>query len=108
TEPVPDDIPKTELVTSEPDQMEDGLTFVVPGNNTLYAVDEEADIRWYADMPYRLIFNRLDNGNILVNTKPDDEDTFTDLLEMDMLGKVENAYDIDIDNYEDDNLLHHD
>jgi len=108
TEPVPDEIPKTELVESQPEQMEDGLTFIVPGKNVLYAVDENADIRWYADMPYRLIFNRLDNGNILVNTKTEDEEKYTDLLEMDMLGKVENAYKIENDNYEEGNLLHHD
>src|SRR5699024_6942171 len=108
TEELPEEIPTAELVESDPDNMEDGLTFIVPSKNYLYAVDENADVRWYADMDFRLILTRVNNGNILVNTKSEEQGKFDELLEMDMTGKLNNAYKINIDSYEDDNLIHHD
>ncbi|MGY0691383.1 aryl-sulfate sulfotransferase [Virgibacillus sp. FSP13] len=108
TEALPDGLPTTELVKANPEAMEDGLTFVVPSKNYLYAVDENADIRWYTDMEFRTIFTRLDNGNILINTKESEQEQYPELLEMDLLGKISNGYKIHIDGYEKDNLLHHD
>jgi len=72
TDELPEEIPTTELVEADAEKMEDGLTFIVPSKNYLYAVDENADVRWYADMEFRLILTRVQNGNILVNTKSND------------------------------------
>ncbi|SFD86728.1 arylsulfate sulfotransferase [Lentibacillus persicus] len=108
TEPLPEDLPETDLEKANPRQMEDGLTFVIPSKNYLYAVDHNADVRWYADMPFRHIFNRLENGNVVFNTKESGQEKYNQLLEMDMLGNVANAYEITIDGYEKDFLLHHD
>ena len=108
TDELPEEIPTTELVEADAEKMEDGLTFIVPSKNYLYAVDENADVRWYADMEFRLILTRVQNGNILVNTKSNDQEKYDELLEMDMTGKLSNAYTINIDSYEEDNLIHHD
>ncbi|MUV37880.1 Aryl-sulfate sulfotransferase [Lentibacillus sp. JNUCC-1] len=92
--PLPNDLPNIELVTSEPNHMENGMTFVVPKENKLFAVDENAALRWYLDMPCRFIFNRLENGNIVMVTKDAPESSYALLLEMDLLGRIEHAYDV--------------
>jgi len=109
TDPLPDDFLDTELVESNPDKMENGLTFIVPTSGYLYAVDEQADVRWYSSLRSRLIFTRLSNGNFVQTTKADDANQYNELLELDMLGKIYNAYNIEIEGYDEekDNLVHH-
>src|SRR5699024_2072554 len=99
TDPLPDDFLDTELVESNPDKMENGLTFIVPTSGYLYAVDEQADVRWYSSLRSRLIFTRLSNGNFVQTTKADDANQYNELLELDMLGKIYNAYNIEIEGY---------
>ncbi|GAB4073731.1 aryl-sulfate sulfotransferase [Barrientosiimonas marina] len=108
TDPLPDDMPQTDLKTSNPEQMADGLTFITTAKNYLYAVDEDANVRWYSSLDTRLILSRLSNGHFLINVRGNDEDQYKDMLEIDPLGKRYNAYRISIDNYDDDNLIHHD
>lgn len=110
TDPLPDDFMNTEVVESQPDKMENGLTYIVPTSGYLYAVDENADVRWYSSLRSRLIFTRLDDGKYLQTTRKDDEDQYNELLELDMLGKIYNAYNIEIEGYDEekDNLIHHD
>lgn len=110
TETLPDDFMDTEVVESQPEKMEAGLTFMVPTKGYLYAVDKEANVRWYSSLESRLVFTKLDNGHYLQTTRKEDEKQFNELIEMDMLGKIHNAYDIEVEGYDEDknNLIHHD
>lgn len=108
TEALPDDFLTTDLVEADTEKMEDGLTFIIPSKEYIYAVDENADVRWYSTLPIRHVFNRLENGNVLFMTKDKEEDQYNELLEMDLIGKVSNAYKVQIDGYDKHNLLHHD
>src|SRR5699024_3944053 len=107
TEALPDDFLTTDLDVADTEKMEDGLTFIIPSKEYLYAVDENADVRWYSTLPIRHIFLRLENGNVLFVTKDKEQDQYNELLEMDLTGKVSNAYKVHIDGYEKGNLLHH-
>jgi len=108
TEPLPEEVPNTELVEGTPDDMERGLSFIAQNVGPVFAVDGNADVRWYSSLPGRLIFNPLSNGNYIQITKKPDADQYNDLLETDLLGKVYNAYEINIEEYERGNLIHHD
>jgi len=108
TEALPDDFLTTELTEANTEKMEDGLTFIIPSTRYVYAVDENADVRWYSSLWNSHVFKRLNNGNILYITKPEDQDQYNELLEMDMLGKVSNSYIVELKNYEDTNIVHHD
>src|SRR5699024_3130824 len=110
TDALPDDFMNTMVVESQPDKMEEGLTFVVPTSGYLYAVDENADVRWYSSLRSRLVYTHLDSGRYLQVTKKDDAPQYNELLELDMMGKIYNAYNIEIEGYdeEEDNLIHHD
>lgn len=108
TEALPEDFLTTELTEANTEKMEDGLTFIVPSTRYVYAVDENADVRWYSSLWNSHVFQRLNNGNILYITKSEDQDQYNELLEMDMLGKVSNSYIVELKNYEDTNVVHHD
>lgn len=108
TEPLPDDFLTTDLVEADTKKMEDGLTFITPSTRYAYAVDDNAEVRWYSTLWNSHIFNRLENGNLLYITKEADQDKYNELLEMDMLGKVSNSYLIQLGGYEDTNVVHHD
>ncbi len=108
TEPLPDDFMQTTLIESHPEHMEDGLTYIIPTSGYLFAVDNNADVRWYSSLRSRLIYTRLENGNYLQTTRKEEEDQYNELLELDMIGKVHNAYQVTIDGYDDNNLIHHD
>lgn len=108
TDPLPDDFLDPELVESQPEKMEDGLTFMIPTKKYMYAVDDNADVRWYTSLPMKLAFERLENGHILIATQDEARDQYNELVEMDMLGKVYNDYMIEIDGYDGKNLIHHD
>src|SRR5699024_6574222 len=108
TEALPDDFLTTELTEANTEKMDDGLTFIVPSTGYVYGVDENADVRWYSSLWNSHVFKRLNNGNILYITKSKDQDQYNELLEMDMLGKVSNSYIVELKNYEDTNVVHHD
>src|SRR5699024_7657667 len=109
TDPLPDDFMETTLTEAHQEDMEDGLTYIVPTSGYLYAVDANADVRWYSSKRSRVIFTHLDEGRYLQATRKDDEELYNELLELDMLGKLHNAYNIDIEGYTGDNnsLIHH-
>lgn len=108
TDPLPEDFMETNLTEAHQEEMEDGLTYIVPTSGYLFAVDANADVRWYSSLRSRLVFTQLNNGNYLQTTRKDDESQYNELLELDKLGKMHNAYTIDIEGYEEDNLIHHD
>lgn len=110
TEALPDDFMDTEVVEANPEDMEEGLTFMVPTKGYTYAVDDEANVRWYSSLESRLVFTKLDNGHYLQTTRKEDEKQFNELLEIDMAGKIHHAYDIEVEGYDEDknNLIHHD
>lgn len=107
TDPLPEEVPNTELVEGN-GKMENGLTFVAQNVGPAFAIDDNADVRWYTSLPGRLIFNQLSNGHYIQATQSPGASQYNELLETDLLGKVYHAYDINIDEYEDDNLIHHD
>src|SRR5699024_4556414 len=54
TDPLPDDFLQPELVESQPEKMEDGLSFMIPTEKYVYAIDSNADVRWYSSLPVKL------------------------------------------------------
>lgn len=86
-----------ELITSEPENMVDGFTFLTANNNYPIAIDSNGEIRWVLYQINKQVLTRLSNGNLLVSVPPD----YTGLYEIDLLGKIY-AY------YTSDNYIHHD
>src|SRR5699024_11311381 len=82
--------------------------FMIPTEKYVYAIDSNADVRWYSSLPVKLAFERLENGHILFASQDEARDQYNLLLEMDMLGKIYNAYIVEIDGYEKPNIIHHD
>ncbi|MFB4168956.1 aryl-sulfate sulfotransferase [Virgibacillus sp. JSM 102003] len=107
TESLPDDFLTTNVVESNPEKMENGMTFIVPSSRYVYAVDHNAEVRWYSTLWNSHVFERLENGNLLYITKEEGQEKYNEMLEMNMLGKVYNSYIIQLGNYEDTNLVHH-
>src|SRR5699024_1754190 len=99
TEDLPDDLMESTLVAAHKESMGDGLTYILPTSGYLYAVDANADVRWYSSKRSRMVFTYLDEGRYLQATRKDDEEYYNELLELDMLGKLHNAYNIEIDGY---------
>ncbi|MFC4558205.1 aryl-sulfate sulfotransferase [Virgibacillus kekensis] len=108
TEPLPDDFLTNEVVEARPEKMENGLTFVIPSTRYAYAVDYNGDVRWYSTLWNSHVFQRLDNGNLLYLTKEKGQKQYNELLEMDMLGKVYDSYIVNLEDYPDTNVIHHD
>ncbi|GGJ82435.1 aryl-sulfate sulfotransferase [Lentibacillus kapialis] len=107
TDPLPDDFLTNETEETHPAKMENGLTFVTPSTRYAYGVDHNAEVRWYSTLWNSHVFKRLDNGHILYATKEKGQNQYNEMLEMDMLGKVYNSYLIQLDDYEDTNVVHH-
>src|SRR5699024_10122509 len=97
SEPLRAEVPNTATVEAEPAAMERGLSFIAQNVGPVFAVDGNADVRWYSSLPGRLIFNPLSNGNYIQITKKSDASQYNDLIETDLLGKVYNAYEITIE-----------
>lgn len=108
TDPLPHDFMMTKLINSSPRSMESGLTFMVPSAGKIYAVDSNADVRWYSSINTRLVFNMIKNGHYLQTAYSKENEAYSYLMERDFLGKLYNAYNIKIDGYESNNLIHHD
>lgn len=88
TDPLPEDFMVNKLIRSHPASMSKGLTFMVPTEGHLYAIDSNADIRWYSSLETRIIFNILENGNYLQTSYEDSDDAYSTLMEPDFLCKV--------------------
>lgn len=93
TKSLPKDFLNIKLDHSLPEKMEDGLTFIVPSANYLFAIDNQAKVRWYSTLNIRQLFKPLSNGNFLVYTRsPKTQHNL--ILEIDLLGKIYYYYPI--------------
>ncbi|MFH5781347.1 aryl-sulfate sulfotransferase [Heyndrickxia oleronia] len=106
TESLPEDFLQNEVVKANKEKMEDGLTFIESSFGYGYAVDNNGDVRWFSSLPIHATFKRLKNGNVLYVTKKDKQ--YNEILEMDMLGKLSNAYTIQPQTYTNSDVIHHD
>lgn len=97
-----------QIIESSPADMEPGLTFINTAVTEPYGVDEQGDIRWYASRTGGFAFKRLANGNLLRGMSESADERNEYLLETDMLGKVQHQYKINVPNYDDNNVIHHD
>ena len=69
--------------------------YFITSNNYTYAVDNNNEVRWYLINNYSKKISRLKNGHLLLSTDSlVDELHHTGLVEIDLLGKVYNEYDI--------------
>lgn len=92
TEPLPIDLnPVT--VTNNTNK----LTFITTDTYP-YAIDNNNEVRWYLTKHYSKKINCLENGNLLLSSEPINSQTSTDLVEIDLLGKIYKQYTIN-DNY---------
>lgn len=89
TEPLVEDNMQVEvdLITSQPEKMEAGFTFLVNNLKRPLVVDSNGEVRWVLDHPVAQTFKRIDNGNILMMVEE-----LTGFFEMDLLGKIYNQY----------------
>ena len=96
TDPLPDGFPQIQ-VESKPEMMEPGVTiFPVRGSGAnsqfggaIVAVDETGQVVWYRHNFQDIAFGdvrRMSNGNLLYN------DSFTNIVEINMLGDVVNEW----------------
>lgn len=97
-----------EVIKSSPQEMESGLTFLTPGKSKVYGVDEQGDIRWYSSRTGGFVFKRLSNGNLLLGASQSEDNRNEYLFETDMLGRIQQQYKVNLPNYEDTNVIHHD
>jgi len=95
TKPLPANFLKTRVVTKKPQKIGSGLIFLTFNDKYAYAVDAHGDVRWYSSISNEHVFTRLKDGHIVFATKKMNQ--YNDLLEMDLLGKVYNAYTINGD-----------
>ncbi|WP_431800433.1 aryl-sulfate sulfotransferase [Halobacillus andaensis] len=109
TDPLPDNFLNTELIEADKERMENGLTFVVPSGEYAYGVDSNGDVRWYSSMPNSHVFQRLENNKLVFLTqKVEQSGQYNLILEMDMLGQVSFGSYIDVTNFENWGVVHHD
>ena len=98
TDPVPADFPPLEVVASEPDRMEPGVTLFGTYHMTadgavdddyglLVAVDAAGEVVWYYRAENAIVHAiPLRNGNLLYQAAPDN--VWGTLVEIDLLGRV--------------------
>lgn len=79
--------PLIETSLSQPSQVGEGFLFLSALGQSALVIDPLGQIRWILDLPQAHVFQRLENGNILVKTEDG-----TGFYEMDMLGKVFTHY----------------
>lgn len=84
----------SDLVKKDQNNNSNNLYFNTEGKYP-YALDNNNDIRWYLTTNYSKKISRLTNGHLMLSTDSliDNEHT-TGLVEIDLLGKVYNEYDI--------------
>ncbi len=109
TDPLPDDFWDLELaVETDAETTEPGLTFLIPSRGNLLAVDTLGDVRYIIEPWMANTFNQLENGHIVLALRKEEDGNYNQLVEMNRLGKVEQAILLDIDNYDRVNYFHHD
>lgn len=113
TEQLPDEYPVLELIKSDIEKMETGMRAISLGQSEgvktvkhLYSIiDEKARVRWIYTGVSCHIFDKLANGNIIVDAPISSgicgAYTAAGFIEMDFLGRIINYYNIP-------NGLHHD
>lgn len=88
-----DSLPK-DLVPIPQKNTTNNLYFITTDKYT-YALDNNNEIRWYLTEQYSKKITRLENGNLLLSTnRLIDDDINTGLVEINLLGKVYNEYNI--------------
>lgn len=97
---------KTKEYTIKTDALPSDLTIVpktnpsnnlyfITSNNYTYAIDNNNDVRWYIEKTSQQKISQLKNGHILLsNDTLDNQNNSTGLVEIDLLGKVYNEYNI--------------
>lgn len=115
TDPLPEDFYNVTLQEeSNPEQMEDGLTYIIPSAGELFAVDSEGEVRFYFTTWMANNFEALENGHILVNLRKIDgnaetgADDYNNLVELDLLGRPYHSHLLEIANFNGFEPFHHD
>jgi len=109
TEPLPENFWSLDLAVQSNEQaMEEGLTFLIPSAGNLFAVDSLGDVRYYIKPWMSNTFNKLDNGNIQMALSKGRGVPYNQLVEMNRLGKPEQAVLLEIDHFDRTDLFHHD
>lgn len=69
--------------------------YFITSDNYTYALDNNNDVRWYIEKKYSQKISQLKNGHLLLsNDTLDNKNNPTGLVEIDLLGKVYNEYNI--------------
>lgn len=105
---VPEGLLDLTVETAEPNQMEDGLTFISPSRAYPAGVDVNGDVRWYTSVQSSNQFKRLENGNVLLATLEEEREDYDTLTEMNMLGRVYQSIEFNMENQPSSRTLHHD
>ena len=96
----------TKIYTITTDKLPEDLNIIKENNNSnnlyfitsntyTYAIDNNNEVRWYLTNDYSKKISRLENGHLLLSTDSLIDDIHpTGLVEIDLLGKVYNEYDI--------------
>lgn len=108
TDTLPDNMLDFTLVTSHPEMMQEGLTFLSPSNSNPSGIDSNGDVRWYSSARSSNNFKRIENGHLLMATQEEGAEDFNHITETDMLGRVYQSIFIDLDNIVYSSPLHHD
>ena len=91
TDKLPED-----LIPIQEENNTNNLYFITTDNYT-YAIDNNNEVRWYLTKKYNKKISRLENGHLLLsNDTMIDNQNSSGLVEIDLLGKVYNEYDLGV------------
>lgn len=115
TEALPEDFYNLTLQEEpRPEQMEEGLTYVIPSAGELFAVDSAGEVRFYFTTWMANNFEALENGHVLVDLRKIDgnaetgADDYDNLVELDLLGRPYHSHLLEIANFNGFEPFHHD
>lgn len=87
--------PDVEIITSKLDANDNDFYFLsTPVGHTAAAFDQKGEIRWLLTNQVYKQLTRLENGHLLLASPEALEDKALGLLEIDLLGKVYNSYEL--------------
>ena len=87
------------LVPIQKENNTNELYFITTDTYT-YAIDSNNEIRWYLTKKYNKKISRLKNGHLLLSNDTKNTNNYsTGLVEIDLLGKVYNEYDLGTNYY---------
>lgn len=90
TSPLPDDLQITNTEKNNTNNL-----YFISSNNYTYAIDSNNDVRWYLTTNYLQKISLLKNGHFLLsNNLQTDNEYPTNLVEIDLLGKIYTEYNI--------------